>query len=88
METYIGNLLEGEYQKFNNQFFIKQIKNIPTESTLTSKQIETLTRYLGHQISQNESCIITVNDQLPIQLSKQDASSLHHDLTDITSILQ
>jgi hypothetical protein len=88
METYIGNVLEGEYQKLDNQFFIKQIKNISTESTLTPKQIDNLTRYLGHQISHNEGCIITVNDQLPIQLTKQDATSLHQDLTEITSILQ
>ncbi|QHS22485.1 hypothetical protein GWK91_05750 [Virgibacillus sp. MSP4-1] len=80
METYQGQLIKGEFSIQENEFIIQEIKHLETQSILQSSQIEALHEYLIKQIQDDESCVITVNDQMPVRLSREEAEVLLQDL--------
>ncbi|MEN2766787.1 hypothetical protein [Ornithinibacillus xuwenensis] len=82
MEQFSGAIFNGEIEP--GSFYLTQVKNIPTASSLSIDHINKLTEYLN---AQKESCTITVNDQIPMLLNEQDMNHLLQDLKAIVSIL-
>ncbi|SET33428.1 hypothetical protein SAMN05421676_10474 [Salinibacillus kushneri] len=80
MESYQGQLIKGEFSKLENEFIIQEIKHMETQSILQSYQIQTLYQYLLKQVQEEESCVITVNDQMPMHLNEKDTEMLLQDL--------
>ncbi|WP_026908469.1 hypothetical protein [Paucisalibacillus globulus] len=79
MEQFYGAVFEGEIE--HKGFYLTQVKNITTGSSLSVNQLMKMAAYLG---AQTDSCTITVNDQIPLLLSVRDIKDL---LTDVESIL-
>ncbi|MEN2467124.1 hypothetical protein [Ornithinibacillus sp. JPR2-1] len=75
MEKFNGTVFHGELEQ--NSFYLTQVKNISTASTLSLEQLVKMASYLDRQ---NDSCYITVNDQVPILLNDVDMKNLQRDL--------
>ncbi|WP_158235128.1 hypothetical protein, partial [Pseudomonas sp. 2995-3] len=77
-------VFSGELATEEDTFYLTQVKNLNTQSTLTEKQLEQLYSYLLTQ-SEQGSCTITVNDQIPILLNSGEVQAL---LEEIDTILE
>ncbi|MBD8071276.1 hypothetical protein [Bacillus sp. PS06] len=69
----------------NNEYILKQVKQIPTQSIMKKQQIQSLSDYLAKAVHHDEHHIITINDQLPIRLTNDEANQL---ITELESIEQ
>ncbi|MCT2535970.1 hypothetical protein NC661_08610 [Aquibacillus koreensis] len=76
-----GAVFSGEMD--HDAFLLTQVKSISTQSILSKHQLNNLFTYLSHNAERNESCTITVNDQLPLLLSNEDVHALLKDITTI-----
>lgn len=75
MEQFNGAVFQGEMDQ--ESFYLTQVKQISTASSLSLEQLMKMVAYLG---AQEDSCTITVNDQIPLLLSKEDITLLLQDL--------
>ncbi|WP_042147660.1 hypothetical protein [Paucisalibacillus sp. EB02] len=75
METFNGAVFQGEMEK--EGFYLTQVKQISTASSLSIDQLMKMAAYLG---TQEDSCTITVNDQIPLLLNQEDIKKLLQDL--------
>ncbi|MFC4323130.1 hypothetical protein [Litchfieldia salsa] len=71
----------------NNEYLLKQVKQIPTQSIMKKTQIQALSDYLAKVVHHDEQHIITINDQLPIRLSNDEANQLINELEQIEKTL-
>jgi hypothetical protein len=75
VEQFNGAVFQGEMDQ--DGFYLTQVKQISTASSLSTDQLMKMAAYLD---AQEDSCTITVNDQIPLLLSKEDISLLLQDL--------
>ncbi|WP_102027439.1 hypothetical protein [Salirhabdus sp. Marseille-P4669] len=83
MNTFLGKMIEAEYDASDSEFTLKQVKNLETESTISFSHLHVLLDYLHHQLSQNEECVLTLNDQMPVRLSQREIQLLIDDFQGI-----
>ncbi|MFD2045632.1 hypothetical protein ACFSTA_18275 [Ornithinibacillus salinisoli] len=77
MNNFAGNIFCGEFDQVNNNFYLNQVKNLHTASTLSESQLINLVNYLNKQV---DTCTITVNDQIPILLQQDEIQILLKEL--------
>ncbi|WP_156289936.1 hypothetical protein [Oceanobacillus salinisoli] len=82
MNQYSGAIFSGEFDQSNDSFYLTEVKSINTGSVLSENQLSHLEEYL---IKQHDSCMLTVNDQIPVLLQKHEIDEL---LGDIRQILE
>ncbi|MCP8616148.1 hypothetical protein [Salirhabdus salicampi] len=87
MQRFEGQLIHGECDLNSNEFLLTQVKNIDTQSIINDRQMKTLYHYLMKTNEEQESCVITVNDQIPLMLNKEDVPLMLHDLQQIMNDL-
>ena len=75
VEQFYGAVFQGEMEQ--KRFYLTQVKNITTGSSLSVNQLMKMVAYLD---AQEDSCTITVNDQIPLLLSERDMKELLKDL--------
>ncbi|SHG72629.1 hypothetical protein [Ornithinibacillus halophilus] len=75
---YSGEIFSGEFDA--NSFYLTQVKNLTTSSTLSRNQLHRLFHYLEEH---NDTFTMTVNDQLPVLLQHEDISTLLKELEEI-----
>lgn len=83
MDQFQGAIFQGDLDEAS--FYLTQVKNISTASSLSIDQLVKMEAYLENQ---EETCTITVNDQIPLLLSSQDIKYLQMDLRDILNHYQ
>ena len=81
MRNFSGNIFSGEVDEFKDSFYLTQVKNLQTASNLSESKLMQLSHYLS---CQKDSCMITVNDQIPILLQEKEVAEL---LVDIAKIM-
>jgi hypothetical protein len=82
VEPFNGAVFQGEIEE--NSFYLTQVKNISTASSLSLDKLVKMATYLDEQ---TDSCYITVNDQIPILLHEGDMQQLKKDLEAILGII-
>ncbi|SDM17136.1 hypothetical protein [Sediminibacillus halophilus] len=87
MNYFDGALFSGEFSDDDELFYLRRVKNLQTQSILSNRQLEQLHHYLSRQNSRQESCTITVNDQIPVLLNQQEAEQLLTELDEIIAHL-
>ncbi|WP_010094636.1 hypothetical protein [Ornithinibacillus scapharcae] len=78
MDQFQGTIFQGDLD--DRSFYLTQVKNITTASSLSIDQLVKMAAYLEKQ---EETCTITVNDQIPLLLTNQDIKDLQFDLMGI-----
>jgi len=85
VSDFSGNIFSGTFEQMDEVFYLKKVKHLPTRSVLSEHQLNQLNNYLKKQ---SESCMITVNDQMPILLQKEEISQLLLDIENIQRTLE
>ncbi|WP_226035988.1 hypothetical protein [Aquibacillus saliphilus] len=87
MAGFEGSIFSGNYSNDDHSFYLKKVKQLDTESTLSIKQIGVLKDYLSRQSELGDSCTITVNDQIPLLLKEEEVDVLLKELNTISENL-
>ena len=66
-----------------NEYILTQVKQIPTKSIMTKQQLNAITDYLAKAVHHDDQHIITINDQLPIRLTNEEANQLLSEIEEI-----
>ncbi|GAB3054020.1 hypothetical protein [Virgibacillus ainsalahensis] len=77
MNNFSGTIFSGDFDEDQETFYLTQVKNISTQSTLSTDQLTQLYQYLKKQ---EDTCTITVNDQMPILLQADEVAQLLKEL--------
>ncbi|WP_010648902.1 hypothetical protein [Oceanobacillus massiliensis] len=85
MENFSGKIFSGEFDHGKDMFYLTQVKNLQTTSILSEQNLTQLNHYLSKQ---TDSCMITINDQMPILLKEPEVAELLLDLTRIMNGLK
>ncbi|WP_054637699.1 hypothetical protein [Thalassobacillus sp. C254] len=75
-----GNIITGEFDEKMNEFTLQEIKYFATQSTLRLNQFNTLYNYLSKHINEGDRQVLTLYDQMPVFLTKQEMEQLIKDL--------
>ncbi|MGJ9459190.1 hypothetical protein [Oceanobacillus sp. CF4.6] len=85
MRNFSGKIFSGELDQLQDSFYLTQVKNLQTASNLSESKLMQLNQYLSNQ---GESCMITINDQMPILLQEKEVEELLVDLASIMDALK
>ncbi|MBB6452319.1 hypothetical protein HNQ94_000764 [Salirhabdus euzebyi] len=83
MVEYVGQVVQGELNTVEDEFILTNIKHLITQSVIQHKQLDLLQQYLQSKAEQKESCILTVNDQIPVKLNEGEVLLLIKELAEI-----
>lgn len=86
--TLHGSIISGVFDAEASAFEIQKVKNLNTQSMLNKIQCETLYRYLALHENDEDGQIITLYDQMPLMLTRQEICSLKDDLEQIKKLYQ
>lgn len=75
-----GEIISGEFDGNANEFSIQKVKHFTTQTTINEKQLKSLYHYLKKHQDDTEGHVITLYDQLPIRLNREEISLLAGDL--------
>ncbi|MBM7571013.1 hypothetical protein [Aquibacillus albus] len=81
MNQFNGSIFGGDF--LENTFYLTRVKHLDTASNISSEQMKHLYQYLMKYSEQDESCTITVNDQMPILLNADEVHFLQNDLSEL-----
>lgn len=81
-----GNIISGEFDELVNEFSIQKVKHFTTESSIRENQLKSLYDYLKKHQNDTDGQIITLYDQMPIQLSQEEVNLFIRDLEKIQSM--
>ncbi|MDL4839338.1 hypothetical protein [Aquibacillus rhizosphaerae] len=82
-----GNIFSGESDLLQHEFYLTKVKHLNTQSNISKQQLEKLHSYLSHYSEKNESCTLTINDQIPLLLNSNEVHQLIVDLQKIQEII-
>ncbi len=83
-----GDILSGEFDSSANEFSVRQVKSLSTESTLNEEKFQQLLSYLKEHKDDQDGQIITLYDSIPIRLSHDEVEQLLKELEQIGSQFQ
>ncbi len=86
--TMQGSIISGVYDAEASAFEIHKVKNFSTLSVLNKSQCENLYNYLSLHEDDEDGQIITLYDQMPLMLTRQEICSLKKDLENIKKLYQ
>ncbi|RBP96440.1 hypothetical protein DFO70_101247 [Cytobacillus firmus] len=86
--TLQGNIITGVYDAETSAFEIQKVKNFSTQSVLNKNQCENLYNYLSLHEEDEGGQIITLYDQMPLMLTRQEIGNLKKDLENIKKLYQ
>nr|WP_026582221.1 hypothetical protein [Bacillus sp. J33] len=86
--TMQGSIISGVYDAEASAFEIHKVKNFSTQSVLNKSQCENLYNYLSLHEDDEDGQIITLYDQMPLMLTRQEICSLKKDLENIKKLYQ
>lgn len=83
-----GSIIDGIFDTSVNEFTLQRVKNFDTQSVLNETQINNIYQYLHLHRNDEDGQIITLYDQMPLRLSKEESSQLIGDLEKVMSMYQ
>jgi hypothetical protein len=81
-----GNIISGEFDEHMNEFSLRKVKSLTTESTIKESQLKNLYDYLKKHQNDMDGQIITLYDQIPIWLSQEEINLIISDLEKVQSM--
>ncbi|TFB21342.1 hypothetical protein E3U55_08480 [Filobacillus milosensis] len=81
-----GQLISGEFDSSRQEFLIKEIKNLTTESTVNENELGLIHDYLLAHQDEDGGQILSLNDQLLVQLNQSEVQQILQDLEDIRKL--
>lgn len=67
-----GTIIPGEFDYSMNEFSLKRLKNLNTESVLTENQLTNIFQYLKKHQHKGDGQVITIYDQISLRLTQND----------------
>lgn len=83
-----GSIIDGIFDSSVNEFTLQRVKNFDTQSVLNETQINNIYQYLHLHRNDEDGQIITLYDQMPLRLSKEESSQLIGDIEKVMSMYQ
>lgn len=80
-----GTIIGGNFDESMNEFSLTRMKNLYTESVLSEKQMNNIYQYLLLHRDSEDGQIVTLYDQMPLRLSKEEINQLIGDLEEVMS---
>lgn len=85
--TYLqGSLIAGKFDNEQNLFYVQQVKQFPIESNLNEKLTNSLYNYLQINQQDEDGLVLTLYDQMPIMITKNEIEQLMKDLDKVKSL--
>jgi hypothetical protein len=85
--TYLqGSLIAGKFDNEQNLFYVQQVKQFPIESNLNEKITNSLYNYLQINQQDEDGLVLTLYDQMPIMITKNEIEQLMKDLDQVKSL--
>ncbi|MDQ1146559.1 hypothetical protein QE429_003386 [Bacillus sp. SORGH_AS 510] len=81
-----GTIIVGEFDSAMNEFSIQRVKDFEIESVLKVNQINNVYHYLKKHQDEEDGQIITLYDQMPVHLAKNEVNQLITDLERVLSM--
>ncbi|RDU38017.1 hypothetical protein DRW41_00105 [Neobacillus piezotolerans] len=81
-----GSIISGEFDPSMNEFSLHKVKNLNTQSVLKENQLTAIYNYLKKHENDDDGQIITLNDQMPIRLTREELLKLAADFKKILSM--
>lgn len=85
MNAYTGEILSGEMDRDQASFYLTEVKSMETRSEVSLKQLKLLWDYV---VKQEDTFMLTINDQIPILLNNEEVTSLLDDISKIIKTLE
>lgn len=80
-----GKIISGHFDQETNAFSLERLKHFQTESMIKKNQFNHLYEYLVRHKEEESGQIITLYDQMPYHLSRQEIHELLEDLDTVHS---
>ncbi|HLT55933.1 MAG TPA: hypothetical protein VK057_07510 [Bacillota bacterium] len=77
---FSGSIFSGEIDPQLESMYVTQVKSMTTGTNLSAEQVQTLYDYV---LQHKDTCMVTINDQIPILLKEQEVDRLAADLENI-----
>ncbi|MGR9049650.1 hypothetical protein ACQ4XT_13575 [Halobacillus faecis] len=81
-----GKIIRGEFDRINDEFVLNQVKHFTTQSTLNKDQLEIIYDYLSNHKDEEDGQILTLNEQMLVRLSQEEAGHFIEDLNQIRGL--
>lgn len=81
-----GKMITGEFDPTVNEFSLQKVKQFDTETILNESQIHRMYQYLKKQQHEASGQIITLNDQVLVNLSQDELNELLLDMEKVMSM--
>ncbi len=81
-----GTIISGDFDEEMNEFSLESVKHFLTKSTLRKNQLDTLYQYLNLHKNEEDGQVITLYDQLPVRLTKEETGQFLEDLDQIKKL--
>ncbi|MGS2779416.1 hypothetical protein ACVBAX_18805 [Robertmurraya sp. GLU-23] len=81
-----GTIIDGVFDSTVNKFTLQRVKNFDTQSVLNETQINNIYQYLRLHWDNEDGQIITLYDQMPLRLSREESSQLIDDIEKVMSM--
>lgn len=81
-----GSIIDGIFDSSVNEFTLQRVKNFDTQSVLNETQLNNIYQYLSVHRDNEDGQIITLYDQMPLRLSKEESSQLIGDIEKVMSM--
>ncbi|SDZ82925.1 hypothetical protein SAMN05421743_101344 [Thalassobacillus cyri] len=85
---FTGEILSGNFDQLNDTFILQQVKQHTTTSSFNKNQFQMIYEYLNQHTQDSDGQVLSLNDQLLIQLSQEELSLFMNDLDRIRPMFQ
>lgn len=77
-----GSIIYGEIDPLSQEFTLQSVKQLETNSVLNKDQIELMYQYIQRQ-NLSDGQVVSLNDQILVNLNENELQELHNDLEKI-----
>ena len=81
-----GDLISGQFDSGEKVFSLQKVKNFPIQTELTERLTDHLYRYLKVNEQDEEGLILTLYDQMPIMITRNEVQQLLRDLERVKTL--
>ncbi|SHS08768.1 Uncharacterised protein [Mycobacteroides abscessus subsp. abscessus] len=81
-----GAIIDGIFDSSVNEFTLQRVKSFATQSVLNESQINNIYQYLHLHRDNEDGQIITLYDQMPLRLSKEESNQLIGDIEKVMAM--
>ncbi|MBB5173803.1 hypothetical protein [Texcoconibacillus texcoconensis] len=82
------SILSGEVDAQSKEYVLRRVKHCETQSVLDAEQLEHLNHHIGQAVEADEEYILTVNDQIPVRLNREEMQQLLLEIRQIAEHIQ